>query len=158
MIEAGRFEPAVLPVVVGERPRVDLLDVHPTGGPDHARLFVGPVEQQLRAGVRERGVEVSLDHVDEHHPTGRTVVDAAPGADLALRVADHDVLTHPQPLLGHLDQHVAHRRAGPASATALVGAQQMGQAGEDEPVAGVGRLDLPAVEEVLGVREDAVGI
>ena len=101
---------------------------------------------------------VSLDHVDEHHPTGRPVVDAAPGADLALRVADHDVLAHPQPRLGDLDQHVVDRGAGPAAPGSLVGTQQVGQAGEDEPVAGVGRLDLPAVEEVLGVREDAVGV
>ena len=100
----------MLPLVVGEGTRVDLLDVEPPRPADLAGLAHGPLDQHGRAAVGDVVGQVALDDVHEEHPAHRPVVDAAPGPDVAVRVAHHDVLAHPQPLLGDLDQHVVDRR------------------------------------------------
>ena len=158
MLEAGRLSQPCCRSSSAKAPVSICCTSSPRAAPDGARLLLGPGEQQLRAGVGHAVGQLALDDVDEQHPALGPVVDAAPGPDLALGVAEHDVLAHPQPALGDLDQHVVDRGAGPAAPGALVGTQQLGEAGDDEPVGRVGLLDPPAVDEVLGVREEPVGV
>ena len=68
---------------------------------------------------------VAVDDVDVEHPAGRAVVHAPPAADLAVGVADHEVLAGAQSLLGDLDQHVVLGGSCPAPAGVLVGTQQL---------------------------------
>ncbi len=157
-LEAGRLQPGVLAVVVGERAGVDLLHVELACRTDRPRLLLRPREQQRRAGVRHVAGQVALDDVHEQHPALGAVVDAAPGPDLAVGVAQHDVLAHPQAALGDLDQHVVDRGRGPAAAGPLVPAQQVGQSGDHDTVGRVGLLHPPVVEQVLGVREEPVWV
>ena len=116
----------------------------PRAAPTALRLADGPLDEDVGAAVGDVVGQVALDDVDEQHPALGAVVDAAPGADLAVGVADDDVLAHPQAVLGDLDEHVVDTGAGPAAAVPLVGAQQVGQPGDVEAVGGVGGADLPA--------------
>ena len=72
--------------------------------------------------------QVAVDDVEEQHPAAGPVVDAPPRPDLAVRVADHDVLPGPQAALGDLDQHVVSRRR-PSRGRAARGRAAGGSAG-----------------------------
>ncbi len=63
-----------------------------------------------------------------------------------------------QAVLGDLDQHVVDAGRGPAAALALVGAQQMGQARDIEPVTGIGGPDGPAGRQARDVAEHLLGV
>ena len=137
----------MLALVVLERAGVDLLDLEPAGLAHGAGLPDRPVDEHGGAGVGDVVGEVALDDVDEEHPALGAVVDAAPGADLAVGVAHDDVLAGPQPVLGDLHEDVVHAGARPAAAVPLVGAQQLGQPGDVEPVGRIGGADLPALRQ-----------
>ena len=81
----------------------------PRARADLAGLRHGPLEQHVGAAVGDVVGQVALDDVHEQHPALGPVVDAAPGPDLAVGVAEHDVLPRPQPVLGDLDQDVVDR-------------------------------------------------
>jgi hypothetical protein len=157
-LEAGAGQPASLPLVALEGAGVDLLDLQSAGGAHRPRLGLGPGEEDLRAAVGHVVGELALDDVDEEHPARRAVVDAAPGVDVAVRVADHDVLAHQQTALGDLHQDVVDRGAGPTAAVPLVGAEQVGEPGDVEPVSRVGGADRPPPRQAGHLAQHLVGV
>ena len=126
-VKPAARQPALLPLVVGVRPGVDLLDGEAARRTDLTGLADRPLDQQVRAGPTDLLGEPALDHVQEQHPAGGTVVHAPPRPDQPGVVADDDVLPGPQPVVGDLDQHVLLAGPGPAPPLLLVRAQQLGE-------------------------------
>ena len=91
-LEAGVRQPAVLALVVGEGAGVDLLHRQAARRADRPGLGLGPLEQHVAAAIGQVLVDLAVDDVDEEHPALGAVVDAAPGPDPAVGVADDEVL------------------------------------------------------------------
>ncbi len=142
--EARAGQPLVLPLVVGEGTGVDLLRCQPSRRTHLTGLADRPLDEHVGARAADLGFEGAGHDVHEEHPAAGPVVNAAPGLDLAVRVAHHDVLAGAQAVLGDLDQHVVDAGAGPAPALALVGAQEVGQPGDLETVRRVGACRPPS--------------
>ena len=153
-VEAGVGQPAVLALVVGERTAVDLLHRQSARRADRAGLRLGPLEQHVAAAVGQPLVDLAVDDVDEEHPALGPVVDAAPGLDPAVGIADDEVLARRQ--AGDLDEHVVLTGTGPAATGALVGAEQLGEPLDSGRVVPVGRLGGPALRQA-GVGRQQVG-
>ena len=135
--EAGLRGPARPGARRPRRRHVDLLGLQPAAGAHGTRLALGPLDGSRstcrrcrrggRAGPRARRAS--------GRPSGRG---RCPTRGCRRPVAHHDVLAHEQAVLRDLDQHVIDARRGPATGLALVGAQQMGQARDMEPITGIG--------------------
>ena len=130
----------------------------PRARADLAGLADRPLDQHVGAGSADVVGQVALDDVHEEHPALGPVVDAAPGPDVAVGVAQHDVLARPQPVLGHLDQYVVDRRRRPSRGRAARGRAAAGSAGRRR-TGRTGRApDRPPVGKRRVVGSDLVGV